>query len=349
MKKRYIITLITCLFLGLGLPEAALATGTGLPFQVHIKHNDYQSPDVGSYYKWNVSGGEEVVGTFVIENIHDKPVEVEVMPVNAVTSPSGNLDYITKGGYENKQGRILDDAFLFSNYVSVPERILLQPKEQRTVNFTVQVPNLSVSGDLIGGLRFQEVKEKTPSLQGGLTLFEQIDQIIAVYLNYSNKPPIVIDISDIEIEETDEATHEIIIPIKNQSPRLINDFHGKVILTNKDTNESVELDVGPFNIAPVTEVNHRIPIQKLDSENYHVTFSYIIDNDGKSLSKTFNLEDQSNDSTEKKQETNNHTSFEYSNNDMQEGKSKTEKYIFLWSVIISIIFCFFVLAIIKVR
>ncbi len=125
----------------LGQPAAQAAQGTDVVSAAMAPGS--QSDDSGAFFRLDLAPGASVGQSVVISNPNTKPVLVDISGVDAWTSTSTGASYGTPGSKPTGTGR----------WITVRDRqIQLAPREQRTVEFRVEVPSDAEPGQHLGAV-----------------------------------------------------------------------------------------------------------------------------------------------------------------------------------------------------
>ena len=170
------ITLISFLFLGSmfgfwGVPTVHAIEYGGLGISPHVSEVDPKDPLTKAWFIYTLDSGELKNGKVTVTNTSGERVVVRVYPVDAVTTKDGAF---APQSEDNKSVGV-------GSWIALREsEILLGPRESKTVDFTIRVPDGSDVGDHMGAIIVQSV-EPTGGIEGsGLRITTRVG--VRVYI-----------------------------------------------------------------------------------------------------------------------------------------------------------------------
>lgn len=231
-----------------------------------------QVKGVSSYFNLNVGDRKEQTLKVDVLNTSDKDITVYVKPVNALTSETGGIQYISE---VKRNKSFLDEKAVVNNLITVKEsKVVIPAGKVRQIEAHVKMPS-SREGVYLGGLLFHtdyeekdiSVKEKEGVAFG---IGVRYDIVVPIQLNFTSIDP-VIEVGSPYLENLPSYI-QIRLPLKNELMSLVKDF----ILTYEilDSNEKVLFSgkSNKFNIAPATEFHYplRWGTSKLETGEYTI-------------------------------------------------------------------------------
>ncbi len=154
MKKLHILMLsLIGLFL---LPlimdmQTVQAAGAGFTVSANIPDNQYN--EALSSFDLVMKPNQTKTLSVVIENLEDNTKTISAAANTGYTTDSG-----TEAFDKHNPGKLSQAEYQFSQLFDQPQMITLKPKETKTVNFKVKMPDQLYAGVLKGALYFKDTK-----------------------------------------------------------------------------------------------------------------------------------------------------------------------------------------------
>lgn len=150
---KWIGTLLLILAIVL-IGETAVHAQTPVTFTIEPANGDE------SYFTFQQIGGITATETVTIKNRSDEPLEVLLYPAQAQTANQGGLSY--GDATSSEQGTAI--------WLTLPQnRLILAPNESKTVDFILNVPRDTVSGEYVAGIVAEKIV--ADSQENGLVSF----------------------------------------------------------------------------------------------------------------------------------------------------------------------------------
>lgn len=167
MGKNFKISLVMLYIFGLifGMGTAASAeedqpdTG-GFSFEV-VRPDNQINPNV-TYYDLGMKPGQKQTVVMKLNNTSDEEITVLVEANRGITNSGGVIEYVK---IEDKDPSL---KFDFSEVVTVPDEVVLEPNSSKELNIEINMPKTSFEGYLAGGIRLQQKDQE--SNQNGMVI-----------------------------------------------------------------------------------------------------------------------------------------------------------------------------------
>ena len=237
-------------------PIQSSAEETTIPFEVSPIINENQQEGVSSYIDLNISDLDTQTVQFEVSNISDEEINLEVIPLNALTSSNGGIQYIPE---KKQNANTLTEDIYLTDIIDIPNSINLNPNESKTITGTINLSKLeSEFYDLLGGVGFQVDSEDIEYKDGGsFSINNKYQTVIGVNLhygseNYSLKRSIKLNKSYIEQLPT---YYQVMLPITFNNKNILYDVDIEYRVRDSKGNTLFENSKVPFNVAPQSQTH----------------------------------------------------------------------------------------------
>lgn len=183
---RKLILLIGVLTLFSIMPVAVHASNGDQPFSVSPKFPDNQDIDVNNYISITTDKQElEQHVEFVVENLSDESIELDITPVNALTSPNGIIQYLPT--LKESNSSIIDKMYGLKDYINVQDNVELSKGEKKTVSAEIFLPK--VEGTVLGALQFKMKAEDEVenTKEAEFRIKNEVSNYVGVRVNFPTK------------------------------------------------------------------------------------------------------------------------------------------------------------------
>lgn len=259
--KKLIIRMILAVMVVITVMETPQGVGAehkeNTPFTIQPILPDNQ--DEGVYNYISVSTEEDKFKQkvrFSIKNNTKETLEIGIKPLNALTSPSGVIDYYDEDERENSI--IVDERYRMSKYMGVIDSIEVKKGETRYVDVMVDVAN--IEGTVLGGVGFQIIEEGEVEEHGDATF--QIDSetnvVMGVQVNYDTKK-IEKFIIDKPYVDPLSSYYVVRLPITLDAPMIVNDVNIDYSVHDYKGKKLFENNKREYKFAPHTKTNIPLP------------------------------------------------------------------------------------------
>lgn len=231
----------------------------------------HQEKGVTNYI--SVVSGQDAINEkiqFEVTNKTDKPITLNVTPLNAYTSPNGAIQYTEK--LEEAQSRLLDENYAMKekNYIEIADKLTLAPKESKVVSGSLQVDAnaAKIQGSVLGGVAFQ-LFEKGDAVQQEESQFRinnEMNTVVGVMATFTERT----DDNKIQFEfgepfvEPMPAYYGIRLPVAFDSSVLLQNVSFEYEVLDEKNKQLFAYKVKPeqarmFNFSPKSHPNVLFP------------------------------------------------------------------------------------------
>lgn len=256
---------------------------------------DTQKDDIQSYFYRTTDGDSYQESLrFLVRNKSKENVDIEIYPVNALTSSSGVIDYRTEDSILNSS--IFDSKSIFTNYAQVnKDSMTLEPGEAELVTMSVKVPELK--GTVLGGLGFKIVDDSAIDANSNFQIKQETVNVVATLITNNQKATNnTLQYGEITVDRS-TSNYNIMLPTKLESKSLIT--KATVFYGVKDAKGNTIFDspiMEGYNFTPNASVTLKLPwLGKMIEEDEKYTlkgqFKYTLDGEKviAPFSKTFKV------------------------------------------------------------
>jgi hypothetical protein len=227
----------------------------------------FSAPSLAGYtivpmqFTLNAEPGKSVTQTMKAENMGEEEISVRVSTNDFIKGPNGEERQVKAGTVKRGCGGWIRIS---------PQKLVLAPRETKTINFTMTVP-VDAKGTYWGNILVSQVSKPTLSktVKKGKTTFQIFalqDMLIRVLEKVPGtefKAGAIIDISLENLKSGGRATVEVVF--ENQCSSLLK-CNGEVEIRddNGETVRKIPLEYGhsPFTVYPEGKRNVYAPIKK---------------------------------------------------------------------------------------
>ena len=181
MKKVIVVFLSVLLLIGARFHN--LTAEKKIPYTVSAVLPENQIDEKKNYFDLLVETGKEQELVLVFQNHADREIEVSIVPQNATTSSTGNINY-------TGVGCILENsvAYTFTDVCSPKQIIQIGANEKRDIRFLLTVPEEKFIGTLLGGFQIYETfsddlgNNEAEKKSGAIEIQNRFEFVIGVML-----------------------------------------------------------------------------------------------------------------------------------------------------------------------
>ncbi|MGX7024901.1 DUF916 and DUF3324 domain-containing protein [Vagococcus hydrophili] len=287
MKKfNYLIKLFFALAVIFSFSVTSQAAEKGIGYEVRPIFPSTQIEQNRGYYYLQTEPGVKQKLEMSLLNTSDKPVTLELVIENAISTTNGNIDYT-------------DDIKKIHESLVNPMTEILQPKtkevkvkagEEKIVNFELTPPEKSYDGLKMGRILVKKKKEKDAK---GIN--QEYQYAVGVITAESGKPFNDGDKLELngEIEPNVVNGSKLVQgEIVNPTPKTIENLKVRSYVTKKGDKKRIkEKNIDNFSFAPNSKVMYTIPWGLSNFETGEYTFYFTGSNDFESfeLKKDFKI------------------------------------------------------------
>ncbi|MGX7245371.1 DUF916 and DUF3324 domain-containing protein [Enterococcus quebecensis] len=179
-KRIYIVTMVIIFIITLTIwPIKSLAqeAGGATGFVYEIKFPENQQKDAG-YFDLKMTPGQKQKVEVLLKNPRDEEVTVETSLNGAKTNMNGVLEY---GPVNLKKDDSLKYDFI--DVVKAPEKIVLPPNSEKTLEIEITMPQTSYDGLIVGGIQLKKADDNKDKTQEGANVVNKYAYVIAMVLH----------------------------------------------------------------------------------------------------------------------------------------------------------------------
>jgi hypothetical protein len=235
MRKFYqgICAIVACVILAF-VGHAQLVQATGASFTVAPQLTAQQTGGIKGYFNLKLAPEQTNQLAVTITNLTNQVKTVKVQPVNTSTTNGGMLSYDpgTKGDVSAK--------YRFTDLVdnTTPIIVKLPANGQQVVSYQVTMPNVSLTGQILGGIRVEDT-EGYGGKSSGVGLVNHFAMVVAAQLQNSEAqvaPQLHLRRVKVGIQDHQAA---VLATIQNAKPRLFNEMTLKAKVTKRGDSKTV--------------------------------------------------------------------------------------------------------------
>ncbi|WP_054025664.1 DUF916 and DUF3324 domain-containing protein [Bacillus sp. FJAT-28004] len=275
--KKGLLMLLVSLWIGLGMVanhDTAFAGSMSYSVKANIPKNQINKKL--TYFDLKMSPGSKQTISLTVKNGSTEEIELIIEPNTAITNQNGVIDY-SKHDHEKDSSL----KYAFSELITPKQKVTLKGNETKNVPFTIQMPEKSFDGIILGGFQIYEIN--------------QTDKTQANHnVQINNKFSYVIGVKLTETEKSvrpDLKLNEVQAGLMNYRPVVTANLQNieAVIVNNLDVDARVtkegqqktlhETKKSKLSMAPNS--NFDFPIswdgKQLEPGKYHI---YVTANDG---------------------------------------------------------------------
>ncbi|WP_339099560.1 hypothetical protein IGL98_002967 [Enterococcus sp. DIV0840] len=178
-KLTYIVTTILISIITLSTwPTTSIAqeAGGATGFVYEIKFTENQQKEAG-YFDLKMTPGQKQTVQVLLKNPRDKEITVETSLNGAKTNMNGVLEY---GPINLKKDASL--KYDFVDLVKAPEKVVLPPNSEKTLDIEITMPKASYDGVIVGGIQLKKADDEDQKTQNGANVINKYAYVIAMVL-----------------------------------------------------------------------------------------------------------------------------------------------------------------------
>jgi len=246
--KKYFASFFCLVLLFFGVAGNVQAEESIFSYTIQPIFPKNQKIDISNYFHLYSKPGETQQISFMAVNKTEKAVIVDVTPANALTSPTGDIQYLAKDNTESSW--ITDSVFMLKDGIKVAPVIELKPNEKKIIPVSVTTPD--EKGEFLGALIFKERKEAVQSKKS-ITIQNEYAFILGIVSQTSNDKEFTFTIGDVSFPER-RTNPNLQIEFENPNPNILNDIEGSYRVVNKKKKMDKTYAFGKFDMAPKTKI-----------------------------------------------------------------------------------------------
>jgi hypothetical protein len=244
-------------------------------FSVKAVHSEFQKEDNLPYFNFDGEPNKTYKLKVALKNFTKEKMSVAVTFKNGLSHPYGTIEYAEE--QKTEFSNFVNKNYEFKKYIKGPQKIDLEPNQEKIVEFTVNIPeNLNI-GQLLGGLGFMDGKDvnmtNNDSKQKGVSLMSRLEYIVAVFIKLPQETKGKVIFKKAEID-TKTMYPKIKLFMVNEAPILLKDMDLRYkVFNKKDINTPIfEGKKKIERFSPSTDVIHLIDYggEILETGQYYI-------------------------------------------------------------------------------
>lgn len=283
-----VITLALCFI----ATSSTVSAETDQPYTIRPVLPSNQDSGVTDYISVSTSGTSlKQDMEFLVTNNTGKSMTLKVGAFNALTSPSGSIQY--KPVLEENNSKIMKKDYQFKNYVDVPSSVTIDAGMSKVVKATVSIEN--VEGTVLGVVAFQNVIEGTAKSSDNtqFKLDNKVNNVFGVQVNFPTSKDMEFIIGDAYLDPM-PTYYAIRLPITLDTPKLVKGVSIDYVVKDAEMNELFKgKGLTSLDFAPESKANFALPWETEDitrDEEYTVTGKLTYEDKVVEFDKTFVFE-----------------------------------------------------------
>ncbi|MGM0218048.1 DUF916 and DUF3324 domain-containing protein [Enterococcus sp. AZ126] len=286
MKKRLIYLILLVCFLWVHPmisfgEEGNVSTLKDFSYEVIFPENQ-RNKEVG-YYDLLVQPGKNETIQLKLNNLSTHKMTLSLKFNSAKTNGSGVIEY----GPNN----FLKDpslAYDFSEIVTGPDKVELEPKNNKVVTLTIRPPIEPFEGYIVGGIQVKPLDNALEKKKKGSDIvINEFAFLIGVLLSEGDVKKIKPELEFHSISvDTAKKSAQLILNFSNSQPVFAEDMTLTVEVTKKSNHRAIfELNKKNMRMAPNTQINVPIPLKyKLETSGAYTMKTQVALKNGESWS-----------------------------------------------------------------
>lgn len=218
---------------------------------------DPETGDVqSSYYDLNVEPGQELNLQVKIYNSSDKEMKIQVETNTASTNDNGITSYLKT----EERDSSLEVAF--EDIAKAEEEVTVPANSTTMANINIKIPKEEFKGEVLGGLRFTQIKSEEEKNQQKNAVENNIAYTIGVLLHESDEEISPEMALNKVFTEQRNSRNYISANLQNKSPRIIRELTVKAQVYDQKNNKlSYEASNDAMRMAPNSNFNFGISLE----------------------------------------------------------------------------------------
>lgn len=275
--KKGLWMLLASLWIGLGFVTShdMVFAGT-MNYSVKANIPENQINKNLTYFDLKMSPGSTQTISLTVKNGSAEPIELMIEPNTAITNQNGVIDY-SKQEYEKDSSL----KYAFSDLISPKKKVTLQGHEAKEVPFTIQMPQESFDGIILGGFYIYQINQADdPEETNHVQLKNEFSYVIGVKLaETENTVQPNLKLNEVQAELMNYRP-VVTANLQNIEPVIVNNLEVEARITKEGQQEMLyETKKSQMSMAPNS--NFDFPIRwegrRLESGKYHL---YVTATDG---------------------------------------------------------------------
>lgn len=230
--------LVACSLAFLGWARVAQGEGDGgTSFGIRPSEADPDHPETFSFFSHEMTGGETLEDTAIVQNIGDFTATARVYSADGVTSINGGTSFTHEGFQTHGTANWL---------ILESEEITLAPSEEGSVSFSISVPDGASPGEYVAGI-VVEGAANADAEDTGFAVKVVKRSAVAVVVDVPGARLAELEITGVGLNQQNENGSVFIVDVRNTGNILLK---GTGLIVIEDGN-GTELATVPFEMDTV--------------------------------------------------------------------------------------------------
>ncbi|MBO0441104.1 DUF916 and DUF3324 domain-containing protein [Candidatus Enterococcus ikei] len=232
--------------------EAGGATG----FVYEIKFPENQQKEAG-YFDLKMASGQKQKVQVLLKNPRDKEITVETSLNGAKTNMNGVLEY---GPINLKKDASL--KYDFVDVVKAPEKVVLPPNSEKTLDIEITMPQASYDGVIVGGIQLKKADDEEQKTQNGANVINKYAYVIAMVLQETDaKVEPELNLNKVSAGQSN-ARNVVYVDVSNIKANFLDNLSMEAQITSDKSEEVLyETKKSSMRMAPNSNMTFPVSMQ----------------------------------------------------------------------------------------
>lgn len=266
IKILFLSSLCLCIFL-IHPKKVIAATQTGFTIQPVLPTNQISD---NNYFDLKVAPNQQQDIKLSVTNLQNNKIKIKISPNPAYTNSNGVIEY------DKHKPTQLTSEVNIATVFSEPQKITLEPHEQREVTFKLKIPSQPFSGMLLGGFYAQRLdsSNSTSTSKQLTTVTNHFALVVGILLreNLETKTTPNLKFNKIDTAKM-ESQNELLLHLTNPTSQAFGKTTIKAKIYPQSSSKSVvKITRLDQEFAPTSDYNFTIPLgsNKLPDGKYRL-------------------------------------------------------------------------------
>lgn len=238
-----------------------------------------------NYYDLRVYPGQKQTVELLVRNPQEDPITLYFRISTAMTNNFGTVDYMS---FEDDYMWDTSLPFQFSDFIHVPQEVIVPPKSEGMIPITIDVPDQSFEGMLLGAIEVQSDAQASTQIDKSMQVNHKVRYLILMKLTESDQMPhsqIIWNGLDY-----DSLNHDLVLQLRNTVGAYIFDLNFHITIRTPENEVIFEKSIQQLEMAPYSYLDYALSLDDLILEEnitYQVALTIIADNDPQEIQDTF--------------------------------------------------------------
>lgn len=258
-KLTYIVTaVLISLITFIARPTKSLAqeAGGATGFVYEIKFPENQQKEAG-YFDLKMTPGQTQKVQVLLKNPRDKEITVETSLNGAKTNMNGVLEY---GPINLKKDASL--KYDFVDLVKAPEKVVLPPNSEKTLDIEITMPKASYDGVIVGGIQLKKADDEDQKTQNGANVINKYAYVIAMVLQETDtKVEPELNLNKVNAGQSN-ARNVVYVDVSNTKANFLDNLSMEAqIMSDKSDEVLYETKKSSMRMAPNSNMTFPVSMQ----------------------------------------------------------------------------------------